>query len=146
MRLVVRACVNYTVLCVRAQPARMCILGEKSIPRVHLLCLLIYHAHLGETHTSACVLSTQWVYMGGSWGQLCANPKLWGTQKRGSSLKKGRCRDLKRPLFCPGGPPSPSLCSLPEAEAPLLFPASLPCTGCPAFFLPFCTVDYAQIT
>lgn len=31
------ACVNYTVLCVCAQPARMYILGEKPIPIVHLV-------------------------------------------------------------------------------------------------------------
>ena len=31
------ACVNYTVLCVCAQPARMYILGEKPMPIVHLV-------------------------------------------------------------------------------------------------------------
>lgn len=81
MRLLVRACVNYTVPCVRAQPARMYILGEKSIPIVHLVFFLIYPSRLREMHTCACVLSTQWVYAGGNWGQLCANPKHVGGLK-----------------------------------------------------------------
>lgn len=88
MRLVVRACVNCTVLCVRAQPARMYISGEKSIPIVHLLFLFICHSHLGETHTWARVLGTQWVYIGGNWGRSCANPKTLGARELGLRLKR----------------------------------------------------------
>ena len=107
------ACVNYTVLCVCAQPARMYILGEKPVLVVQLVIPPTSRKHT----TGPNGLGTQWVYSGGNWGQACADPSLGaqesGVQDHGDTNGLG----IWRGGFSALGPPNPSLCPLPRPPA-----------------------------
>ena len=107
------ACVNYTVLCVCAQPARMYILGEKPVLVVQLVIPPTSRKHT----TGPNGLGTQWVYSGGNWGQACADPSLGaqesGVQDHGDISGLG----IWRGGFSALGPPNPSLCPLPRPPA-----------------------------
>ena len=99
------ACVNYTVLCVCAQPARMYILGEKPILVAHLV-IPLSGSLLPRGNTQPVLMASahSGFTLGASGDRLVQTPAL-GLRSQGSRITVTPVVwDLERWLFCPGAP------------------------------------------